>query len=154
MVCTISSVSGDNGVDSRLRRGFDGILGIGPTDLTAGTTSGGGTIPTVTDNLVSQGTISSALVGASFVPTISLNDQNGELDFGAEDSSKFTGQITFVPITHTSPASTFWGIDQSVTCVSIRLFASTANVGVIFVSYGAGGATILATTAGIVDTGL
>jgi hypothetical protein len=38
--------------------GVDGILGIGPSVLTQGTVSGGSTIPTVTDNLYSQGTIS------------------------------------------------------------------------------------------------
>ena len=86
--------------------------------MTEGTTSDGGTVPTVTDNLFSQGIISQDLVGVSFVPTTEANpDQNGELDFGAADSSKFTGDITFVPITGTSPASSFWGIDQSITYV-------------------------------------
>jgi len=57
---------------------------------------------------------------------------NGELTFGGVDWSKFTGGITYVPITSTSPASLYWGIDQTVTYE---------------------GATILSTTAGIVDTG-
>jgi hypothetical protein len=39
-----------------------------------------------------------------------------------------------VPITSTSPASNYWGIDQSIT-------------------YGSGGESILSSTAGIVDTG-
>ena len=47
--------------------------------------------------------------------------------------SKFTGSITFIPLTTTSPASEFWGINQS-----IRYGTST---------------NILSTTAGIVDTG-
>jgi cathepsin E len=34
--------------------GVDGILGIGPVDLTQGTVSGVGSVPTVTDNLFSQ----------------------------------------------------------------------------------------------------
>ncbi|TFY81525.1 hypothetical protein EWM64_g2487 [Hericium alpestre] len=115
--------------------GFDGILGIGPTDLTEGTLSPDtrSSIPTVTDNLFSQGTISSNLVAVSFEPTTSASAvTNGELSFGGTDSSKFTGSISFSPLTSTSPASEFWGIDQSIT------YGST---------------TILSETAGIVDTG-
>ncbi|THH21222.1 hypothetical protein EW146_g287 [Bondarzewia mesenterica] len=115
--------------------GVDGILGIGPVDLTLDTLSPAttSTIPTVTDNLFSQGTITSNLVAVSFEPTTSLTAQNGELTFGGTDSSKFTGSITFTGLTSTSPASEFWGINQSV-----RYSTST---------------TILSTTAGIVDTG-
>jgi cathepsin E len=114
--------------------GVDGILGIGPTDLTLGTLSpgSGNTIPTVTDNLFSQGTITNDQIGVSFEPTTTPEILNGEITWGGTDSSKFTGQITFIPITSTSPASQFWGIDQSIT-------------------YGSN--TILSTTAGIVDTG-
>ncbi|KAF8264374.1 family A1 protease [Lactarius quietus] len=115
--------------------GFDGILGIGPVDLTLGTLSPNtqSTIPTVTDNLFSQGTITSDVLSVSFEPTTSTSVQNGELTFGGTDSSRYTGAITFVPITSTSPANTFWGIDQS-----IRYGVST---------------NILSDTAGIVDTG-
>lgn len=106
----------------------------------------------VTDNLFSQGFITSNLVAVSFAPTDSDSDANGELTFGGVDSSKFTGDITFAwvshppflkcsgsheifrcsPITRTSPASEFWGIDQTITL---------------------GDASILTSTAGIVDTG-
>ncbi|KIJ23154.1 hypothetical protein M422DRAFT_276334 [Sphaerobolus stellatus SS14] len=115
--------------------GVDGIIGIGPTDLTLDTLSPATNtlIPTVTDNLFTQGAIPSQLVAVSFEPTNSETITNGELTFGGTDSSKFTGSITFVPITSTSPASEFWGINQSV-----RYGTST---------------TILSTTAGIVDTG-
>ena len=51
---------------------------------------------------------------------------------GGADTSKFTGSINFTPITETSPASSFWGINQSI-------------------KYGA--TNILSSTAGIVDTG-
>lgn len=114
--------------------GVDGILGIGPVDLTVGTLSPDtrSTIPTVTDNLFSQGVISANEIGISFEPTTQQVANNGELTFGGTDSSKFTGSITFTPITSTSPASEFWGINQSI-------------------KYG--GTTILSTTAGIVDTG-
>ncbi|PAV22065.1 aspartic peptidase A1 [Pyrrhoderma noxium] len=116
-------------------QGVDGILGIGPVSLTVGTLSPDtrSTIPTITDNLFSQGVISSNLIGISFNPTTSAVSNNGEITWGGTDSSKFTGQINFTPITSTSPASEFWGINQS-----IRYGSSTS---------------ILSTTAGIVDTG-
>jgi len=102
--------------------------------LTEGTLipDSGSAVPTVTDNLFSQGSIPSHLVSVSFEPTTKDPNPNGELTFGGTDSSKFTGNITFVPITTTQPASEFWGIDQSVAF---------------------GNQTILASTAGIVDTG-
>ncbi|KAI0078070.1 acid protease [Panus rudis PR-1116 ss-1] len=116
--------------------GVDGIVGIGPTDLTCGTLFPEATacIPTVTDNAFSQGLIDSALVGISFEPTTDLSVTNGEISFGGVDTSKFTGDINFVPITTTSPASEFVGIDQSI-------------------AYGAAKTPILATTSGITDTG-
>ena len=93
----------------------DGILGIGPVDLTSGTLSSGEPVPTVTDNLFTQGTIAENSIGISYEPSTSDNVANGELTFGGTDPTKFTGEITFVPITSTSPASQYWGIDQSVT---------------------------------------
>ncbi|TDL21814.1 aspartic protease [Rickenella mellea] len=114
--------------------GFDGILGIGPVDLTQGTLSGSSaTVPTVTDNLFSQGKISVKAVGVSFAPTTVQSTTNGELTFGGPDTSKFTGTLSYVGLTSTSPASAYWGIDQTITY-------STST-------------SILSKTAGIVDTG-
>ncbi|KAJ8521841.1 hypothetical protein ONZ45_g1526 [Pleurotus djamor] len=112
--------------------GLDGILGIGPVALTQGTTESGELVPTVTDNLFEQGTITLNQIGISFNPTNQLEAANGELTWGGVDSSQFVGDLTFFPVTSTQPASFFWGIDQSVT------FGDT---------------TILPLTAGIVDTG-
>ncbi|KZT32608.1 aspartic peptidase A1 [Sistotremastrum suecicum HHB10207 ss-3] len=114
--------------------GVDGILGIGPVDLTEGTVSGENSIPTVTDNLFARGIISSNEIGISFEPTTTPEVTNGELTFGGIDSTKFTSSITYAPITSTSPAGEFWGIDQSI-------------------SYGTDFFNILPRTAGIVDTG-
>lgn len=121
----------------------------------AGTTSGGGIVPTVTDNAFSQGSLSLNEVGISFEPTTSSSVQNGELTFGGVDSSKFTGSINYMyvarifglqeltcsvfffifsPITATSPANKYVGIDQSIT-------------------YGSARSPIMPTTAGITDTG-
>ncbi|KAJ6584084.1 acid protease [Mycena vulgaris] len=103
----------------------DGIFGIGPVDLTTGTVGSTTSVPTVTDNLFKQGTIPLESIGISYVPTASAtNAANGELTFGGTDSTKFTGEISYVPITQTSPASNY-GTDT----------------------------TILDLTAGIVDTG-
>jgi saccharopepsin len=110
--------------------GVDGILGIGPTDLTDNTVSDVNQVPTVADNLFSQGTISTESIGVFYEPA--SVSSSGELTFGGIDTSKTTSSVNFVPITSTSPASQFWGIDQSVTY---------------------GGQTILSSTAGIVDTG-
>lgn len=114
----------------------DGILGIGPVDLTSSTVSNTNTVPTVTDNLYAQGTITTESIGISYVPTTSANSgtANGELTFGGVDSTKYTGDITYTPITTTSPASNYWGINQDVT-------------------YGQNGTNLLSGNAGIVDTG-
>ncbi|TFK77430.1 aspartic peptidase A1 [Pluteus cervinus] len=114
--------------------GVDGIIGIGPVDLTLDTLSPDTTaeIPTVTDNLFSDGTISAHEIGISFEPTTQDSVFNGELTWGGIDTTKFTGSLTFTPITSTSPASEFWGINESI-------------------KYGS--TTILSETAGIVDTG-
>ncbi|KAN0074734.1 Aspartic peptidase domain containing protein [Tylopilus felleus] len=111
----------------------DGIIGVGPVDLTQGTVSNTTEVPTVTDNLYSQGLIPMSSLGIFYEPSSVTNVANGELTFGGPDSSKYTGELNYVPITSTSPASNYWGIDQSVT-------------------YG-NGTTLLNTTAGIVDTG-
>ncbi|EMD34570.1 hypothetical protein CERSUDRAFT_125176 [Gelatoporia subvermispora B] len=115
--------------------GADGILGLGPTDLTEGTLqSSGQSIPTVIDTAAEQGLISAKQVGIAFAPTTSTSQTNGEITFGGSDSSKFTGSLEFVPITAASPANEFVGIDQSIT-------------------YGSSQIPIMSQTAGIVDTG-
>ncbi|KAG2076958.1 aspartic proteinase from Irpex Lacteus [Suillus decipiens] len=114
--------------------GVDGILGLGPVGLTQGTLMNSltTTIPTVSDNLYSQGTISQDVFSVSFEPSSSQAETTGELTFGGTDGTMYTGNITYTPITATSPASTYWGINESITY---------------------GNTTILNSTAGIVDTG-
>ncbi|KAF5344922.1 hypothetical protein D9758_011584 [Tetrapyrgos nigripes] len=123
-IAVASEATGFNGVD--------GILGVGPNDLTEGTVSHEGVVPTVTDNLMSQGTIDTESLGIFYQPTTGNNVANGELTFGGVDQSKIVGDITYVPITSIkNAASKYWGIDQEVRY---------------------NGNTIL-TAAGIVDTG-
>ncbi|EKM54900.1 uncharacterized protein PHACADRAFT_147173 [Phanerochaete carnosa HHB-10118-sp] len=112
--------------------GTDGILGIGPTDLTADTVRNSGLVPTVFDNAFTQGLIDKKIMSIFFEPTNGILEQNGELTFGGIDESKFTGNITFVNITTTSPSNQYYGINQTV-------------------HYG--NTTILDNKAGIVDTG-
>lgn len=50
----------------------------------------------VTDNLATQGLISSTSVAVSFEPLTQDNVTNGELTFGTVDPSKFTGSIHYV----------------------------------------------------------
>lgn len=69
-------------------QGVDGILGVGPTDLTASTLSTNQLVPTVTDNLFSQGTIASDSLGIFYQPTTTEGAMNGELTFGGVDDSK------------------------------------------------------------------
>ena len=99
--------------------------------MTLKTVSSGKLVPTVTDSLFQAGTISTELIGVYYVPAAE-HDATGELDFGATDSAKTTGDIAYVPVTSTSPASRYWGINQTI-------------------SYG--GSSILSSTAGVVDTG-
>jgi hypothetical protein len=107
---------------------------VGPIDLTQGTVTGLGDneIPTVVNNLFSQGTITEPTLGVFFAPTTSESETNGELAFGTPDKGKCVGPINYTPITTTSPASEYWGINEEITY---------------------GGTVILETTAGIVDTG-
>ena len=73
--------------------GVDGILGVGPTDLTQGTVSGTNQIPTVVDNLFSQSTITSDSLGIFFQPTTQEGAINGELTFGGVDSTKYVTRL-------------------------------------------------------------
>ncbi|KIK55674.1 hypothetical protein GYMLUDRAFT_248487 [Collybiopsis luxurians FD-317 M1] len=103
----------------RLTRHFS----IGPDNLTEGTVNGLATVPTVTDNLFTQGTIAQRLVSVSFQPMNSILVNNGELTFGGTDSTKFMGDITFVPRN-----GLFWGITQSVTYGTTSILASTDGI--------------------------
>ncbi|KAJ4486699.1 family A1 protease [Lentinula edodes] len=104
-------------------QGIDGIIGIGPDTLTEDTVSGVSTVPTVTDNLFSQGTIAEKVVAISFEPTTTDEVTNGELFFGGTDSSKFTGAITY-----TTKSGDYWGITQTVTYGSTTIQSSLSGI--------------------------
>ncbi|CAM0140779.1 unnamed protein product [Umbelopsis sp. WA50703] len=90
----------------------DGIIGIGPLDLTLGTLSDKKLlVPRVQDNLYHDGTIDNNVVGVSFAPTNIANQSNGVVTFGGVDNTKFLGLLDYVDITTRKPTSTFWGVD-------------------------------------------
>ncbi|TGO57000.1 hypothetical protein BOTNAR_0211g00060 [Botryotinia narcissicola] len=91
----------------------DGILGVGPVDLTEGTVSGLSTVPTFMDNLKSQGSIASEVLGVYFKPESGSDDDdtNGELTFGGVDTTKYTGALTYFPKATSGDASSYWGIN-------------------------------------------
>jgi hypothetical protein len=72
---------------------------VGPNDLTLQTLfpDNSSTVPTVTDNLVSQGTIKENVIGVSFQPSnlTSPINLNGELTLGGTDPTKYIGDITY-----------------------------------------------------------
>jgi pepsin A len=126
--------------DALVAEGVDGVLGLGPVDLTRGTVNNTNEVPTVMDNLYTQKIISSEVLGVFFSPA-SSDDTSGELTFGGYDASKITGDISYVPITSTSPASTYWGIDQSIRYGDTSILSNTAGIidtGATFISIATG----------------
>ncbi|KAG6327932.1 hypothetical protein ID866_11157 [Astraeus odoratus] len=107
----------------------DGVLGLGPVGLTEGTVTFTNDVPTVVDNLYSQGVIGSLVLGVYFIPFSDASE--GELTFGGYDDYAIDGSVTYVPVTTSDPASLYWGIDASI-------------------SYN--GSSILSLSAGIIDT--
>ncbi|KAJ6611900.1 aspartic peptidase domain-containing protein [Mycena sp. CBHHK59/15] len=110
--------------------GVDGVIGLGPVDLSIGTllTNLTAIVPTIADTLFCQGNITTELFAIFFEPTTTRNSLNGEITWGGADSSKFTGNIIFTPITTQQPAALFWGIDQSITYGPSTILSSTAGI--------------------------
>ncbi|KAF7358087.1 Aspartic proteinase [Mycena venus] len=95
--------------------GVDGVLGIGPYELSIGTLQSNLSmgIPNMLQTLSCQGSIQLEAFGIFMQPTTSLNSVNGEITWGGEDTSKVSTPVfsATVPITTTSPALNYWGID-------------------------------------------
>ncbi|KAL4260087.1 Catalase [Pleurotus pulmonarius] len=108
---------------------FDGILGLGPTDLNEDTrTLNKSAVATFSDNLASEGSIQHKVVGIYYAPTLMGGEDNGEITFGTFDRSKCSGELKFMPITTTSPSNKYWGIDASITYNNEVLLALTAGI--------------------------
>ncbi|KAF8317977.1 acid protease [Clavulina sp. PMI_390] len=113
--------------------GFDGVLGLGPVIETEGTVSGLTTVPTVFDNLHSQGFISTEAVGIYFHPEngSDTNDANGELTFGGPDTSKYSGTLTYFPLVTASPWSAYWSIAIASFSYGTTVLQSTASDAIV-----------------------
>ncbi|KAG9219673.1 hypothetical protein CCMSSC00406_0006005 [Pleurotus cornucopiae] len=108
---------------------FDGILGLGPTDLNEDTRLlNRSAVSTFADNLVSEGRIERNVVGIYYSPTVKGGEDNGQITFGTIDRSKCSGELKYVPITDSSPANKYWGIDASATYNNAPLLSSTAGI--------------------------
>lgn len=116
-------------------QGVDGIVGFGPVGLTRGTVSNANTVPTFMDNLYSQGSISTEVLGVYFAPIAGTgtSSTNGELTLGGTDSSKYSGAISYFSQLTSGAASNYWGL-------AISRF-----------SYGS--QTLASNVQGIIDTG-
>ncbi|KAF8433009.1 aspartic peptidase domain-containing protein, partial [Boletus edulis BED1] len=108
--------------------GIDGVLGIGPVDLTENTVDGVDTVLTVMDNLHSQGTISEEVFGVFFKPDL----QVGELTFGSYDESAIRGPMLYFPVTTTPPASGFWGTELSIGYGNDTILSTSFDVHGVF----------------------
>ncbi|OAX41801.1 acid protease [Rhizopogon vinicolor AM-OR11-026] len=106
---------------------IDGVLGLGLVSLTEGTVSNMDTVPTVMNNLFNQGSINSEILGVYFIP-VSQEDASGTLTFGDYDSALTSSDITYAPITSAPPASSYWGIDQSITYGSTDLLSAVSGI--------------------------
>lgn len=132
---TVSSQSVGAASSSSGFNTVDGIIGFGPVDLTQNTVSGQSEVPTFMDNLYSQGSISTEVLGVSFRPESGSDDDdsNGELTLGGTDSSRYSGSITYFPKTSSGSATPYWGTSVS--------------------AFKYGGSTLGSTSGAIVDTG-
>ncbi|KAG6899525.1 hypothetical protein C0993_009427 [Termitomyces sp. T159_Od127] len=138
------------GVTSSARgfSGVDGILGIGPVNLS----SSGEAVSPVTKNLFDSGLIPAISIGMSYMPD-GNNVANGQITLGATDTVKyysayhpvlkrpdiydrFIGSVNYVPITTIEPSDKYWGIDADLTYSKdmplLRLSAGIFDIGTTF----------------------
>ncbi|KAG2368812.1 aspartic proteinase [Suillus spraguei] len=130
-VTVINQSIGVAATASGFATGIDGILGIGPVDLTEGTLtkSPSTMIPTVTDNLYKEGTTPQDIVSVFFKPSSSQTQTDGEeLTFGGTDATKYTGEIAYTPITTANSASAYWGLNESITYGSMTILSHATGI--------------------------
>ncbi|KAG2359761.1 aspartic peptidase domain-containing protein [Suillus spraguei] len=110
-----STGTGDIFLDTITLGGEDGILGIGPENLTRGTAPNdpGDTIPSFTDL---QKQISQHVVDSEF----------GGITFGGTDNTIPSTLVTS-PITTMPPSSRYWDINQRITYGSRTIFGLTSG---------------------------
>ncbi|KAG2364073.1 aspartic peptidase domain-containing protein [Suillus spraguei] len=96
---------------------YNGVLGIGPTGLSAGSVKNHPEIEleTITQRLFDTGSISQPLVGIFFQPSSRDGNDGGILNFGEPNTAFYTDDIAYTPVTTIFPASMFWGFEQRIT---------------------------------------
>ncbi|KAG0703367.1 acid protease [Suillus ampliporus] len=111
----------------------DGIIGVGPVDLTQGTLSPdtNALIPTIMDNALEQGLIKKRILGVSFAPATTYNDTNGAITYGGTDHALYTGKITYAPLTETYPASAYWGINVTDSTYGSHTVIPQSTAGIV-----------------------
>ncbi|KAG2352394.1 aspartic proteinase [Suillus spraguei] len=112
-------------------RDYDGVLGIGPRDLTRGTLedNADATYPTFTDCLVTASAIGHNIVGIFFQPITKDQDIHfGELSFGKPDYTRCTTNIEYTHVTNTPLSTDYWGIEQRITYRNTDILFATAGI--------------------------
>ncbi|KAN0080233.1 Aspartic peptidase domain containing protein [Tylopilus felleus] len=110
---SIGSISPDSiGLDTFK---FQGILGLGPVSRSRGSLdpNTNALVPTVMNNLKSKGVIAEEVFSVYISPLIGPGTTEGKLIFGDPDPDLHKGELTYIPLTNTNPASQYWGIDLS-----------------------------------------
>ncbi|KAJ6601731.1 acid protease [Mycena vulgaris] len=107
--------------------GVDGILGIGPEELSVGTLEINATlgVPTIVQTLSCQMNITAQLFDIALQPTTGVMSLNGEISRGAVDTTKFTGPVVFSPIASQEPSSSFSSTDMTFSYGAISLFGGS-----------------------------
>ncbi|KAG2358899.1 aspartic peptidase domain-containing protein [Suillus spraguei] len=91
---------------------FDGVLGIGP-------------------RVSSRGKLQThfwPIVGIFFQPLVADIVNHGELTFGGDDRTKYTGSIRYTDITTAPHSSLYWGINQRITYGNTELMPPFAGI--------------------------
>ncbi|KAG2098269.1 acid protease [Suillus discolor] len=128
----IKNQSIGDALNSSTFEGVDGLIGLGPADLTEHTlTPDTGLIPTVMDNALKQGLIKNQIFGISFAPAPNLPDTNGVITYGGIDPAFYIGDITYTPITETSRSSSFWGINVTQATYGTHTVIPQSTAGIV-----------------------
>ncbi|KAG2070089.1 acid protease [Suillus decipiens] len=109
----------------------DGVLGIGPVATTLGSLKDMPTepVPTVTNSLYGQGTISREILGIFFQPYRgSVAATGGQITFGGTDPAMHDSNIAYTPITNSMRSRKYWGINQSITYGPGEILGLTAGI--------------------------
>lgn len=81
------------------------------------------------NNLKSQGSITTEVLGVSFKPETDDDtaDANGELTLGGINTDKYTGTLTYFPRLTSGTASAYWGISIASFTYGTKTLASSAT---------------------------